>query len=122
MDGLRDEVRLYPPYGPFAHTAEVWDFDAASADDAHGYIGERWDAEAGLPCGGVTVHWTVPVSHLTKRAETVLANGFGFRGPRDTIPFAVQPGGRPENQRGQALPPNPLICMVSPTGFEPVTR
>ena len=47
-DGLKDEIRVFPPYGSFAPASESYDSDALSTDDSKGYIGERFDAEAGL--------------------------------------------------------------------------
>ena len=47
--GRKVQVRIYPPYGPFAPASETWDTDPLSPDgDSHSYIGERFDPEAGL--------------------------------------------------------------------------
>ncbi len=49
-DGVKDEIRIFPPYGPFAPGSEAW-ISACQANlspDPHSYIGERFDPEAGL--------------------------------------------------------------------------
>jgi len=47
-NGQKDEVRIYPPYGPFAPASETWDDPLSPDGDSHSYIGERFDPEAGL--------------------------------------------------------------------------
>ena len=46
--GRKVQVRIYPPYGPFAPASETWDDPLSPDGDSHGYIGERFDPEAGL--------------------------------------------------------------------------
>lgn len=49
--GLPDEIRVYPPFGPFTGgESYVFDSNVATAKQkvSQGYIGERYDPDAGL--------------------------------------------------------------------------